>query len=110
MLLRVSVVLVAVVLTMLRGRRRQRVVRPSLGQQLLEYRQDGHVEQLALGQRVHPGHAGTAERRRQTGRVRRRPAARRTAGLAPPAAVVHVGGAVHVRRRRPPEPGAAIPG
>lgn len=108
MLLRVSVV--PVVLTMLRRRRRQRVVRPSLGQKLLEYRQDGHVEQLALGQRVHPRHAGTAERRRQTGRVRRRPAARRSAGLAPPAAVVHVRGAVHVRRRRSPEPGAAIPG
>lgn len=110
MLLRVSVVWVAVVVVVvLRRRRRQRVVRSSLGQKLLEYRQDGHVEQLALGQRVHPGHTGTAERRRQTGRVRRRPAARRATGLAPPA-VVHVGRAVHVRRRRPPEPRAAVPG
>lgn len=56
------------------------LVRPSLGQQLLEYRQYGHVQQLALGQRVHPRHTGAAERRqRRTGRVRWRPAAHRTA-------------------------------
>lgn len=116
MMVLVVVVMMAVVLL-------RRVVRPPLGQQLLEYRQYGHVQQLALGQRVHPGQAAAAadqrrrrtaaasRRRRRRGQCQRfgwRPCARRAARLAPPP-VVHVGRAVHVRRRRPPEPGPAVP-
>lgn len=86
------------------------LVRPSLGQQLLEYRQYGHVQQLALGQRVHPRHTAAAKRRqRRTGRVRRRPAAAHRTARLPSTAVVHVRRAVHVRRRRSPQPGAAVP-
>lgn len=116
----VLVVMMMVVMVMMAVVLLRRVVRPPLGQQLLEYRQYGHVQQFALGQRVHAGQAAADRRwrrtatasRRRRGQCRRfgwRPSARRAARFTP-SSVVHVGRAVHVRRRRPSEPGPAVPG
>lgn len=90
-------------------RRGRGVVRPPLGQQLLENRQYGHVQQLTLGQGVHAGHARAAKGGLRSGRADRRTSPRRAARLAP-SSVVNVRRALHVRCRGTSQTGPAVPG